>query len=195
MDVSDLDFSSDERLFGPGHGNWWDTAVTAGTTSDVVPYAIGFREAGDILVERCLETLMQDFVAFPVLYCYRHALELAMKDIVYEWERAKNGDFDVIQTHDLIPIWSRVRTALEGAWPDGNSEQLDRMGAIIAELASTDEKGEQFRYDRDKKGFVRELPDELTRFDLPNVSRVMNKLLALMLGAIDGIADMRDAAE
>ncbi len=169
--------------------------MTAGTTSDVVPYSSGFREAGDILVSRGLESQMQDFVAYPALYCYRHALELAMKDVVYEWERAEAGDFEVIGTHDLMPIWNRTRAALEGAWPEGDVGQLDRMEAIIRELALVDPGGEQFRYDRDRKGFVRDLPKELMRFDLPNVSKVMNKLLSLMWGAVDGIAHLRDAAE
>lgn len=195
MEAVDLEFRADERLFGPGDGNWRDTAVMAGTTSDVVPYSGGFREAGDILVSRGLETQMQDFVAFPALYCYRHALELAMKDVVYEWERAETGDFEVIETHNLDPIWTRTRAVLEGVWPEGDQAQLDRMEAIIKEIALVDPKGEQFRYDRDRQGFVRELPEELTRFDLPNVSSVMNKLLALMWGAVDGIGDMRDAAE
>jgi hypothetical protein len=69
------------------------------------------------------------------------------------------------------------------------------MEAIIGELALVDPNGEQFRYDRDREGFVRDLPEELMKFDLPNVSRVMNKLITLMWGALDGIADMRDAAE
>lgn len=195
MNAVDLEFCADERLFGPGGSNWRATAVTAGNTSDVVPYSSGFREAGDILVSRGIETQMQDFVAFPALYCYRHALELAMKDVVYEWERAETGDFEVLETHDLEPIWTRARSALEGAWPEGDVEQLDRMQAVIKELALVDPKGEQFRYDRDKKGFVRDLPEKLMRFDLTNVSSVMNKLLALMWGAVDGIGDMRGAAE
>ncbi len=118
-----------------------------------------------------------------------------MKDVIYEWERAETGDFEVIGTHDLVPIWGRTRAALEGAWPEGDVDQLDRMEAIIRELALVDPGGEQFRYDRDRKGFVRDLPEELMRFDLPNVSNVMNKLLSLMWGAVDGIADLRDAAE
>ena len=195
MDDFDLIFSPEERLFGSGNGDWRETAVQAGTTTDVVPYSTGFRDAGDILVSQGIEARMQDFVAFPALYCYRHALELAMKDVVYEWERAETGDFEVIQTHNLEPIWTRTRDALERAWPEGESDQLDRMGAIIAEIALVDPKGEQFRYDRDRQGFVRELPEELMRFDLPNVSKVMNKLLSLMWGAVDGIGDMRDAVE
>jgi hypothetical protein len=195
MNDIDLSFSPEERLFGPGEGHWRETTVQAGTTSNVVPYSNGFRDAGDMLVKQGIETQMQDFVAFPALYCYRHALELAMKDVVYEWERGETGDFEVLRTHGLMTIWERARTTLEKAWPEGDTEQLNRMEAVIGELALVDPNGEQFRYDLDREGFVRDLPDELMRFDLPNVSRVMNKLITLMWGALDGIAHMRDAAE
>jgi len=195
MDGSGLNFSEGESLFGGSTGDWRNTAATVGTTSDVVPYAICFREAGDILVERGVDTRMQNFVAFPALYCYRHALELAMKDVVYEWERTTTGEFELLGTHDLDSLWRRTRTALEGAWPEGDRTQLDRMEDIVGELASIDLGGEQFRYDLDRRGFVRDLPEELTRFDLVTVSTVVNKLLALLFGALDGIAYSKDAGE
>lgn len=138
---------------------------------------------------------MQDFIAFPALYCYRHALELSMKEVVYEWDRANTGDFEPIGTHDLKPLWSRTRVALEGTWPDGDLEQLDRMEAIVDELAAIDERGEQFRYDRDKQGYVRDLPPELARFDLMAVSAILNTLLAVLAGALGGIASMRELAD
>jgi hypothetical protein len=166
-----------------------------GTTTDAVPYVSGFREAGEILVHQGIEDGMQDFIAFPALYCYRHALELSMKEVVYEWDRANTGDFEPIGTHDLKPLWSRTRVALEGTWPDGDLEQLDRMEAIVDELAAIDERGEQFRYDRDKQGYVRDLPPELARFDLMAVSAILNTLLAVLAGALGGIASMRELAD
>jgi hypothetical protein len=43
-----------------------------------------------------------------------------MKDVVYEWERAETGEFDVIETHKthkLERIWNRTRVGLEGHGP------------------------------------------------------------------------------
>ncbi|HYC82664.1 MAG TPA: hypothetical protein VEB65_12800 [Solirubrobacterales bacterium] len=193
--TSELDFSADERLFGSGTDDYRNTAMTIGTTSDAVPYAASFWEAGDILVKRGVETRTQDLVAFPSLYCYRHALELATKNVVYEWERTTTGAFELLGTHDLGPLWNRTRAALEGAWPNGDTSQLDRMEAIIGELAAIDSKGELFRYDLDKEGFVRDIPEELKRFDLVTVSQVITKLLALLFGALDGIAYLRENGE
>jgi hypothetical protein len=195
MNRSDLTFTSEDRLFKTGTGSWRNTTFVAGTSAAVVPYASGFREAGEILVHNGIEAGMQDFIAFPALYCYRHALELSMKEVIYEWDRANKGEFEPIGTHDLKPLWSRTRAALEGAWPDGDLEQLDHMEAIVDELAAIDERGEQFRYDRDKQGYVRDLPPELVRFDLMTVSTTLNTLLAVLGGALDGIASMRDMAD
>jgi hypothetical protein len=195
MSRSDLTFDAEDRLFKKGTGDWRNTTVVVGTTTHVVPYASGFREAGEILVHHGIEDGMQDFIAFPALYCYRHALELSMKEVIYEWDRANSGDFEAIRTHDLGHLWRRTRVALEGAWPDGGLEQLDHMEAVVQELAAIDARGEQFRYDRDKQGYVRDLPPELARFDLMTVSTILNTLLAVLGGALDGIASMRELAD
>lgn len=184
----DLDFGADERLFGPGSDDWRATTFIAGTTTDGVPYASGFREAGDMLIARGIETGMQDFIAFPALYCYRHSLELALKDLIYEFERARTGEFTVIRTHDLKVIWPGAREVLEVMWPEGDIRQLDLMERVVAELAAVDPGGEQFRYDRDREGFVRDIPEELMRFDLHNAEAVMGKLITLMQGALEGVA-------
>jgi hypothetical protein len=136
---------------------------------------------------------MQDFVFFPALYCYRHAAELSMKEIVYLWERAQGCRPTVIRTHDLEPVWTRARAALEGAWPDGDRRQLDVMGSIVNELAAVDQEGEQFRYDRDRAGQARKLPEEIRRTDLRHVATVMNKLLANLAGGVDGIGELLQA--
>ncbi len=195
MSRSDLTFGAADRLFQGGTGDWRNVTFAAGTSANVVPYASGFREAGEILIHHGIESGMQDFISFPALYCYRHALELSMKEIIYEWDTANLGDFKPIGTHDLKPLWGRTRAALEGAWPDGDLEQLGHMEAIVDELAAIDERGEQFRYDKDKQGYVRDLPAELTRFDLVTVSTVLNTLLAVLGGALDGIASMREMAD
>jgi hypothetical protein len=193
-EVPDLDFAPDERLFGGG-SDWRDVAMVVGTSSADVPYALGFTEAANALVERGLETHMQDFVFFPALYCYRHAAELTMKEIVYLWDRAQGRHRTVIKTHDLLVVWDRARGVLEEVWPDGDQSQLDAMGSIIGELATVDPEGEQFRYDRDRAGDARVLPDEIRRTDLRHVATVMNKLLGNLGGAVDGIEEMRRAAE
>lgn len=184
----DLDFAADERLFGGSGSDWRSTTVAAGTTTDAVPYASGFREAGDMLIARGIATGMQDFIAFPALYCYRHSLELALKDLIYEFERARTGEFKVLGTHDLRLIWRAAREVLEAMWPDGDVRQLELMGRMVEELAAVDPGGEQFRYDRDRAGLVRDIPEELMRFDLRNVEAVMGKLIGLMQGALEGVA-------
>jgi hypothetical protein len=194
MGRSDLTFTEEDRLFEKGQATG-NTTFVVGTTTNAVPYASGFREAGEMLVQHGIEDGVQDFISFPALYCYRHALELSMKEVIYEWDRANTGEFEPLGTHDLKSLWSRTRSSLEGAWPDGDLDQLDHMEAIVDELAGIDERGEQFRYDRDKQGYVRDLPPELANFDLMTVSTILNSLLAILSGALDGIASMRELAE
>ncbi|HEY0280395.1 MAG TPA: hypothetical protein VGC32_19180, partial [Solirubrobacterales bacterium] len=137
MSAGDLDLAADEHLFGTSTGDWRNTAMTVGQTSDAVPYAACFREAGDALVKQGIETQMQDLIAFPALYCYRHAIELAMKNVIYEWERATSGEFSVLGTHNWPGPRPRVDTHLglirpdaeEGRSPDEASGTAPRMAA------------------------------------------------------------------
>ena len=71
--------------------------------------------AGDTLVRQGLAEQLQGLVYFPALYCYRHAVEFALKDVVYIWARAEGRRVKVIESHDLTVIWPRARQAQEEA--------------------------------------------------------------------------------
>lgn len=190
LKAPDLRLTRRDRLFGPSTGDWRNNAMTVGTTSASVPYTLGFKEAGDALVEQGLRTRLQDLVFFPALYCYRHAVELALKEIVYLGQRHGGLPKEVIRSHDLLLVWPKARKALEVAWPSGPREDLDAIESIITELAAVDSDGEQFRYDRDRDGHARDLPEQLGRVDLCHLARMMDKLLGNLMGAVDGIDDM-----
>lgn len=55
MEDSNLTFSPNESLFKGETGDWRNTTFTPGVTSNLVPYAVGFRDAGDLLVDRSIE--------------------------------------------------------------------------------------------------------------------------------------------
>ncbi len=187
---SELELDPDERLFRPASKDWRHNAMLSGRWSSSVGYAMAFKEAGDMLVKQGVEEQLQDLAFFPALYCYRHALELSMKDVFYRWERLQTNRPDIIKTHDLLKVWRRTRAALEAAWPEGSKADLDAMEAIIRQLAEVDPDGEQFRYEVNRAGEVRELPAQLMRVDLPHVAAVMHKLLYLLWGGEAGIDAM-----
>jgi hypothetical protein len=191
FDVGDLRIKPGERLFGGDSGNWRNVAMVLGTSTRHVPYAVGFKDAGDALIRDGLANHMQDLVFFPALYCYRHALELGLKDLIYLGRRADHGSAgEVLISHKLTMLWPQARDVIEKAWPDGDTAELDAMESLVTELAAVDLDGEQFRYDVDPKGYAREVPKDLQRVDLQHLGTVMGKLFALLSGALDGISEM-----
>ena len=191
--ASELDLDPAEQLFRPAD-DWRHNAMLIGRWSSSVGYAMTFKEAGDMLVKQGIEEQIQDLVFFPALYCYRHALELSMKDVCYRWERLQTFWPEVIKTHDLVEVWRRTRAVLEAAWPEGDKTELGAMEAIVLQLAEVDPDGEQFRYEVNRAGEARRLPEQLDRVDLPHVATVMHKLLGLLWGGEAGI-DAMDPGE
>ncbi|RKY37672.1 MAG: hypothetical protein DRP72_03010 [Candidatus Omnitrophota bacterium] len=43
-------------------------------------YAISYKEAGDILVKEAINNKKQDMLIYPIIFCYRHFIELILKD-------------------------------------------------------------------------------------------------------------------
>ena len=114
----DLDLDPNERLVGQSSGHWSFIAMTIGTSRRHVPYSLGFKEAGDVLIKRGLGDRVQDLVLFPALYCYRHALELALKELIAQGYRWDYEEVPVLGTHKLAVLWPQARRVMERARPE-----------------------------------------------------------------------------
>lgn len=190
-----FEFAPDEQLFRERADAWRDVALVGGPTSRAFPYAIGFKEAADRLVDAVLASRMQDLTLFPILYLYRHAIELALKDLVYEDQRYDGLTPVVLITHKLSVLWPRARQVMERIFPEGDTTELDTIGRLIDELDAADPDGSSFRYDVDATGYVRELPDELRRVDILNVKAVCGKIFVRLSGTADMISEARREAQ
>lgn len=68
----------------------------------------GYKIAGDVLVQRWLtqsRTLAGDSLVFPILFCYRHFLELSMKWIL--WHRQEYRSTSIFKGHGLKKLWDK----------------------------------------------------------------------------------------
>jgi len=123
------------------------------------------------------------FVLYPILFNYRHGLELAMKWIIviYGCESSKK----VNQEHNLIRLWCRCKKIIHsyGA-PQDNSDMY--VENIIREMDELDKKGITFRYGWDKNGGHIEVPD--SPVDLKNIKDVMEGVNSFFIG-LDGLLD------
>ena len=78
-------------------------------------YAIAYKTAGDRLVDGLQRGPKSElYQVFPIVFLYRHYLELKLKEILrvlLDWDG--NRDDEIPRIHDLTTLWATVRQLLE----------------------------------------------------------------------------------
>jgi hypothetical protein len=151
-------------------------------------YILSYREAGEVLTTQVMQGEMADLLVFPILFAYRHWLELQLKSLITLGQRWREVEIKPMHTHKLEALWPLARQAIEAAFPNDPAE-LDTVASIVDELVAIDPESMSFRYSRDRKGQVN-LPAGLERINVGHVATVMQQVGLLLDGAADGMADM-----
>ena len=72
-------------------------------------YAFAYQKGGDELVEVAKRTpRTADTLIYPILYCYRHYLELRLKSLIRDTSSLLDVPRDPPANHDLRALWSEV---------------------------------------------------------------------------------------
>jgi hypothetical protein len=147
---------------------------------------------------------IEDFRAYPVVFLYRHALELYMKAVILVGSpmlaikgMTKVDRQRLLKTHSLDSLrkeLERVFKAYEWEWDLGTPEyqSLEDFRKIIAELHAVDAGSYVFRYPLDTKGSC-SLPSHF-RFNLFDFCEVLDSLLSALEGAAIGAYEELQAA-
>lgn len=154
-----------------------------------VGYAEGFRRAGQVLVDHLARHgNEQDFLVYPIVFTYRHALEIALKQVISYGRQLLDEQGDFPDTHNLRDLWNTCRSILERVFP-GDSDLPDVSRAItylVNELQSVDPEGDAFRYPvSSKRGGRRTptLPGELRHIPLSRFAAEAERVLTWLDGA------------
>lgn len=142
--------------------------------------------AGVGLIELCTQQGYeheQNFVIYPILFSYRHGLELAMKFIILHYSR--QGLDGVNEDHDLWKLWKRCCAIIE-EHEQHDDEAKKAVEQIVKDFHDLDRSGVTFRYGWGKDGKQLELPDHLV--DLKNIRDVMDGVQSYFNG-LDGWLD------
>jgi len=174
--------------------------------SDLHLYHAGFRNGAGALIDTLeREQHGQDLLVYPLVYCLRHAVELALKMVIRGARNLLDGSGDFPEGHHLHHLWKTARPLLEQIWKD-DREAFDRVAQVVESLRLIDPEGEGFRYPvttRTKAtGGLRNptIDPALRHLDLRKLYDDVSEVLGLLDGADTGIdvyvgykADMRDA--
>jgi hypothetical protein len=150
----------------------------------------GYMHAGAILIERCLaDPRCAHELIYPILFNYRHALELEIK-----WVLNTYGRFADIQNfernHNLTQLWKACRQVIEEVGGPSQDGSLEAVEHIVLEFHALDPASFAFRYSTDKKGKPVPLPQSV---DLKNIRDVMEGVENFFQG-VDGQLDHNSSA-
>lgn len=190
MDLGDLPevprLDAADRLFVPGSppGDWRGVAcVNFG--SPEIGYVEGFLRAADLAVQHVLKTGNdQDYLVYPIVFCYRQHLELRIKGLLLDACCLLGESLpskELMGKHKLMPIWRMLCPLLDRIFD--NASELMIVGDRLQEFEDLDPDSFAFRYATSKAGKSL-LPKDLEQVNLENLRDTMQK-----------IADMLDAAD
>lgn len=130
----------------------------------------------------------RNFVIYPILYNYRHGLELAMKWIVVTY--GGQGLSEIDHDHNLWKLWKSCRELIE-QYDSPNPDIDGVVEQIVKDFHDLDKAGITFRYGWGKSGCSMKLPDHL--IDLENIRDVMEGVAGYFDGLDGWLDDLRSA--
>lgn len=151
----------------------------------------GYLAAGDGLVQLCLTDGYEHerlTVIYPILFNYRHGLELAMKWVILMY--GGEGIKGVRDDHNLWQLWKRCREIIEETAPS-DKEVDDAVELVIKDFHELDKAGVNLRYGWSKDGKEIKLPDQL--IDLANIRDVMEGISGFFTGLDGWLDDLRSS--
>jgi hypothetical protein len=143
-------------------------------------YAEGYREAAE-RVYASWGALSDDCLIFPLVFLYRHYVELRIKELLQSAILHLDLPIDWKRSHDIASLWRVLSPLLRQAFPDEPELDLRNAERLIQELAARDSLASEFRYPETKEG-KRNLED-LERIDVVCFIDAMRKLAAFLDGA------------
>jgi hypothetical protein len=122
-------------------------------------YAEGYLDSALLLYEEmCRDTTSIQFGIYPLVFLYRHGIELSLKHLLRSFAYVNNTDAEPILNHQISENWRRLREQLELNHRFFSDEWrikpnvLDWAQSIMMELNRIDGSSYTFRYARDKSG-------------------------------------------
>lgn len=180
-------------LFADGPDPWMNAGLSLSRFGDSA-YSAGYREAGNVLVERAAAAGGgPDLLVYPIVFCYRQYLELELKALIKIARRAHGIEHIPLTTHNLVALWNVARGLIEIREHEDTTD-LDHTGDVLRQFDEVDPGAMTFRYPTDKGGEP-SLPDDLRQINLSNLARVVNAVGNLIEGCSTMYLEEMHAAE
>ncbi|MCW7755416.1 hypothetical protein OOT00_15650 [Desulfobotulus sp. H1] len=119
-----------------------------------------------------------DELFMPIVYLYRHSIELALKSLIctiVNCGRLAKSEKKKSSGHNIIGLWKIVKPVLLDTWPKADKKPVNNTEGLLNELQRIDKSGQNLRYAHNKEGGK-------TSLNYPKVIR-----LELLCGAMNEV--------
>ncbi|KAA0226940.1 hypothetical protein EDS67_18675 [candidate division KSB1 bacterium] len=174
--------------------DWWNVArlKIRGEAEGFSIYSEGYRDAADKLVEYAkTDQTSIDSLIFPILFLYRHYIELALKEIILAATLYLGKQHKSIKSHNLTQLWQRVKELISEVELDIPIDEMIAIENQISQFDMLDNSSETFRYPVDKQGNVfKKLSDYV---NVENVREIVDGLHTWCFGLVCVLGEYEDA--
>ncbi|NYF58818.1 hypothetical protein [Micromonospora purpureochromogenes] len=113
----------------------------------------GYRRAAEIIASQIAERHHEiDLLIFPFGMCWRHHIELRLKDLLADLQELLGRPVVVEPGHNIAKLWDKAKPLIAEAHGEGESADLRNVSRIIGQLTQLDKDGQEFRYNRRRDG-------------------------------------------
>lgn len=160
-----------DRLFI--QSSWaFDSHITPHPDERFYRLPMGYKRAGDILVEQAISNLTdRPNIIYAAIYCYRLAVELHLKRLIHTLHNSKQSKLKA--GHNLIKLWKTFFELLK-AHNMSDVCNIQAVQSLVIEMHIADKNSDGFRYPADHS----DIPFNLcpTSIDLENLQHAMLNL-------------------
>lgn len=153
------------------------------------PYVKAYTESAELFYYKiCENEKLKDDLFNPMVYLYRNAVELSLKEILLE-----ECSFDFQEAlrhigkkkHKVLGLWNLIKSEIEehADAPDDDTTLIDAENYIV-QLNNIDGASDKFRYPADKNLGMHF--KDTKKFDIDNVNDFFGQLLSF-LSAVDAM--------
>jgi hypothetical protein len=187
-----------DRLFRADLRDWMNNAcLNVMGNGDAYAYKAGYRRGAEILIDYvCQHGRDQDFLVYPIIFLYRHHVELMLKRIIRQVPylidvRLSEKQREHLEKHRLDLLWEDLRGMLpalcKAAGWDEPDVQVAGIDDYVRQLSELDADSFSFRYSHSKKGKP-SLPKNLKNINLRHFGDLMKRLADYLYGMDEAVS-------
>lgn len=183
------------NLFDEKHPDWHHNALIHHNhdyeSNKWESYATGYRIAAEVLARKVLDEMNnRDTLIFPIVFLYRHYLELRFKEIIEQGCLLVDESSNLKKHHDLFELWKEVKRLIATIWPESPPQSFYKVDKVITDFCSVDRLSDGFRYPIKKNG--ENTLNGIKRINLRNFYEAMQPVVEILEGITFGISVYQD---